>query len=307
MLNSIIDGAALYIKQILSNGGFKVTELKNGIYKQLLTAFQDMINHDVVMIPELINLVRGTKGQLSLDDTDNPSYGLKHVAIKFKKLSTGGYHKGYKILLFLWDLGYCRIPIGFALYHKESKSINELARKGLSLLRNTYELIPETILADGAFFTDETAKRLTDYGWPFVMRFNKARTLSKNPIRKLIPRGYGEATGTISNGTKLKVIRRKSRFFACNRMTWGVKKILKLYTLRWKIEEMFRVLKSCIGLNRCQQHTMQAQAIYIFMCLVLTTCAERLKTGSVYEYLRQNFSGDLDVEELLKQGLAPGY
>lgn len=305
MINSIIDGAALYIKQILSNGGFKVTELKNGIYKQLLTAFQNMPNHDVVMIPELINLARGIKGQLSLDDTNNPSYGLKKQAVKIKNLSTGGYHNGYKILLFLWCTKYWRIPIGFALYHKESKSINELARKGLNLLRRTYKLRPETVLADAAFFTDATAKLLTDYGWPFVMRFNKARTLSGTPIRKSIPRGYGEETGRISNGTKLKVIRRKSRFFACNRMMWDVKKILKMYTLRWKIEEFFRVLKSCIGLDRCQQHTMDAQAIYIFMCLVLTACAERLKTGSVYEYLRQNFSGELDVEKLLKQGLAP--
>jgi len=305
MINSIIEGSSLYIKQILSFGGFKVTELKKGIYEQLLTAFQSMANHDVVMIPELINLVRGTKGLLSLDDTDNPSYGLKHVAIKFKKLSTGGYHKGYKILLFLWCTKYWRIPIGFALYHKESKSINELAREGLSLLRNTYELIPETVLADGVFFTNETAKRLTDYGWPFVMRFSKSRTLSKAPIRKLIPRGYGEAKGTIANGTKLKVIRRKSRFFACNRMMWEVKEILKLYTLRWKVEEIFRVLKTCLGLHRCQQHTMDAQAIYVLMCLVLTACAERLKAGSIYEYLQQSFSAKLDIEELLKQGLTP--
>jgi len=294
-----------FVNKIVSFGKFKRSEISNKAYAQLLTSFKDMSKHDVVMIPELINLVRGTKGELSLDDTNNPSYGLKKQAVKIKNLSTGGYHKGYKVLLFLWCTKYWRIPIGFALYHKESKSINELARKGLSLLRRTYRLRPETVLADAAFFTDATSKLLTDYGWPFVMRFNNARTLSKTPIRKLIPRGYGEKTGRISNGTKLKVVRRKSRFFACNRMTWDAKKILKLYTLRWKIEEIFRVLKSCIGLDRCQQHTMDAQAIYVLMCLVLTACAERLKTGSVYEYLRQNFSADIDLEELIKQGLAP--
>ncbi len=150
MINTIIEGSALYIKQILSFGGFKVTELKKGIYEQLLTAFQNMPSHDVVMIPELINLVRGTKGELSLDDTNNPSYGLKKQAVKIKNLSTGGYHNGYKILLFLWCTKYWRIPIGFALYNKESKSINELARKGLNLLRRTYRLRPETVLADAS-------------------------------------------------------------------------------------------------------------------------------------------------------------
>jgi len=251
MINSIIVPISLYIKQLQSFGGFKITELKNGIYKQLLTAFQDMLNHDVVMIPEFVNMARTIPGKLILDDTSNPKYGLAKIAIKYKYLSTGGYHKGYKILLFLWDTGNIRIPIGFALYYKGSKSINELARKGLSLLRNTYEIKPEAVLADGAFFADETAKLITDYGWVLVMRFNKARTLSKTPIRKLIPRGYGAVTGNLKNGTKLKTIRRKDRFYTCNRMLWNTKKILKTYALRWKVEETFRVIKSCIGLNRC--------------------------------------------------------
>lgn len=300
MIKAIIHPISLYIKQIQSFGGFKVTELKNGIYKQLLTAFQDMLNHDVVMIPAFVNMAKTIPGKLILDDTSNPKYGLAKIAIKYKYLSTGGYHKGYKILLFLWDTGNIRIPIGFALYYKGSKSINELARKGLSLLRNTYELKPEVVLADGAFLTDETAKLLTDYGWVFVMRFNKARTLSKTPIRKLIPRGYGTAIGNLKNGTKLKTIRRKDRFYTCNRMLWDTKKILKTYALRWKVEETFRVLKSCIGLNRCQQHSLDSQAIYIFMCLVLFTCAEWIKNDSIYKVLKKGFFEELDVENWLK-------
>jgi hypothetical protein len=304
MLNSISIAIGLYLRQILSVGGFKVTELKYGIYKQLLTAFQDMVNQDVVMIPAFINMARIMKGNLILDDTSNPKYGLEKIAIKFKYLSTGGYHKGYKILLFLWDTGSIRIPIGFALYYKGSKSINELARKGLSLLRNTYKIRPEAVLADGAFFTDETAKLITDYGWVLVMRFSKARTLSKTPIRKLIPRGYGEAIGNLKNSTKLKTIRRKDRFYTCNRMLWDAKKILKIYALRWKIEETFRALKSCIGLNRCQQHSFLSQAIYIFMCLVLFTFAESINScsacGSIYKVLKKGFFEEINIEDWLK-------
>jgi IS4 transposase len=299
MLKSIITSTSLYIKQILSFSGFRITDLKSGVQKQLLTAFQDISNHDVIMIPEFVNMAKKMSGDLILDDTSNPKYGLKKIAIKFKNLSTGGYHKGYKILLFLWDTGYFRIPIGFALCHKGSGPINKLARKGLSLLRNTYELRPETVLADGAFLTDETAKLITDYGWAMVMRFNKARKLSNTPIRKLIPRGYGEVTGTLKNGTKLKVIRRKNRFYTCNRMLRSMKDILKLYVSRWKIEEIFRVLKSCIGLNRCQQHSLESQAIYVFMCLVLFTYAEQVKTESIYKELQKNYFKELDVKNWL--------
>jgi hypothetical protein len=300
MINLIIAPASLYINKILSFSGFRVTDLKSGIQKQLLTAFQDIPNHDVIMIPEFINMAKKISGNLALDDTGNPKYGLKNVAIKFKNLSTGGYHKGYKILLFLWDTGNIRIPIGFALYHKESMSINELARKGLSLLRNTYKLMPENVLADGAFLTNETAKLITDYGWGMIMRFSKSRTLSDTPIRKLIPRGYGEVKGTLKNGTKLKVIRRKNRFYTCNRMMRSMKDILKLYASRWKIEETFRVLKSCIGLNRCQQHSLESQEIYIFMCLVLFACAEQVKTGSIYKELQESYFQELDIENWFK-------
>ena len=257
------------------------------------------------MIPELINMAEKISGNLILDDTSNPKYGLKKVAIKFKNLSTGGYHKGYKILLFLWDTGNFKIPIGFALYYKGSKTINELARKGLSLLRNTYEIRPKLVLADGAFFTEQTAKVITDYGWALVMRFNKARLLSNTPIRKLIPRGYGETIGELKNHTKLKTIRRKGRFYTCNRMLWDFKKILKLYASRWKIEETFRVLKGCIGLNLCQQHSLESQKIYILMCLVLFACVEKEKKESIYKELEKGYFEELDIKNILKQGLSP--
>lgn len=300
MINSIIDPTCLYIKKILSFSGFKITELKNDTRKQLLTAFQNMSNHDVIMIPEFVNMAKKMPGNLILDDTSNPKYGLKEIAIKFKNLSTGGYHKGYKIMLFLWDIGNIKIPIGFALKHKNNKSINDLARTGLSLLRNTYKLRPKSVLADGAFLTDITAKLITDYGWEMVMRFNKGRNLSNTPITKLIPRGYGEVTGFLKNGTKLKVVRRKNRFFTCNRMMRSMKEMLKLYTLRWKVEETFRVLKTCIGLKSCQQHSLKSQEIYIFMCLVLFTCAEWIKSDSIYKELQKGYLQELDIENWLK-------
>lgn len=301
MIKFIIEPINLYIKQILSLGGFKVTDLKPGIYKELLTAFQDMPNHDVIMISEFLNMIKSVPGKLILDDTGNPKYGLKKIARKFKNLSTGGYHQGYKILLFLWDTGNNRIPIGFALYHKGSKTINKLTRKGISLLRNTHKIRPEMVLADGAFFTNETAKLLNDYGWEFVMRFNKARKLSNETIKKLIPRGYGSEKGILKNGTKVKVFRRKNRFYTCNRMLRTMIEIVKSYALRWKIEEVFRVLKVCLGLNRCQQHSLVSQEIYIFMCLLLFTCADKIKGSSIYKVLKKGYFDELNIKNILKK------
>ena len=93
--------------------------------------------------------------------------------------------------LFLWDSNNQRIPIGFALWGKDSNSINDLALAGLSRIRNEFKLI----LADGAFSIDKLVKRVTDYCLPFVFRWRNNRKLDNKQIKKLIPRGYGSSKG----------------------------------------------------------------------------------------------------------------
>jgi hypothetical protein len=85
----------------------------------------------------------------------------------YRELLTGlaGMQGGAVVIL----PGMGRFPLGFALRNKGTDSPAELALQGMSLLRNRYELRPEAVLSDGAFSTDNTLKRLTDYGWVFVM------------------------------------------------------------------------------------------------------------------------------------------
>jgi IS4 transposase len=113
--------------------------------------------------------------------------------------------------------------------------------------------------ADGAFSTDKILQRLENYEWPVVMRIQRNRKLSDSSVKTLIARGYVEAKGLLKNGVKIKIFRRKSRFFGCNRMLWAIKKAIALYKRRWSIEETFRTLKTHIGLKGCQQHSMRAQ------------------------------------------------
>jgi len=266
----MIQAFSIFAKQIVSFGKYKATKIPGWVFTALLTAFSQMLNQDVVIILPLLKLAkRSGKGNLVIDDTTNPKYGLKKWARKMKIVGTSGFEHGYKILLFLWECDFGRIPIGFALWHKESKSLNELTLAGLGLLRNQHKLKPQAVLFDGAFSTDKILKRLEDYGWPCVARFRNNRKLGKTGIQKLIARGYGDAQGYLKNGTKVKVFRRKNRFFVCNRMTWTMQKAVSLYKRRWKIEEVFRAVKGLLGLNRCQQHSMIAQALYLFVCFVL--------------------------------------
>lgn len=305
----MIQALTLFAKRILSFGGFKVGEIPHKAYQVLLTAFSSMLSQDVVMIEPFIKLAQSMgQGRLILDDTTNPKYGLKQWARKLKIVGTSGYEHGYKILLFLWECGGYRVPLGFALWHKETQSVNALALKGLSLLRNRFELKPEAILADGAFSTDKMLKLLEGYGWACVMRFKSNRKLGNQRVEKTIARGYGDTFGELKNGVKVKVFRRKSRFFVCNRMTWDMAKAVNLYKLRWRVEEVFRALKQTVCLKGCQQHSMQAQALYLLLCLILFTGLElhgysAKHTQSVYQTAQAVISGQLDLQNILQERL----
>lgn len=298
----MIQAFTIFAKQILEVGGFKVSKLPGWVLTALLTAFSDMLNKDVVIILPLLKLVKRLgDGNLVIDDTTNPKYGLKKWARKMKIVGTSGFEHGYKILLFLWECDFGRIPIGFALWHKESKSLNELTLRGLSLLRNRHKLKPQAVLFDGAFSTDKILKRLEDYGWPCVARFRNNRKLGNKGVQKLIARGYGDVQGRLKNGVKVKVFRRKNRFFVCNRMTWTMREAISLYKKRWKIEEVFRAVKGLLGLNRCQQHSMMAQSMYLFVCFALFACLEINSTYSVYKTAQEVTSGQLDLQNLISQ------
>jgi hypothetical protein len=276
-----------FINKILTFGNLKLSEIPRKYYKELLTGLKNLKRLDTVFLPEFIELASSFEGRLIIDDTNHPKYGLKDYTRKLKNLKTSGYENGFKLLLFLWETNNIRIPIGFALWGKESNSINDLALAGLSRIRNEFKLKPKVVLADGAFSIDKLVKRITDYGWSFVMRWRSDRKLSNEKIKKQIPRGYGDSIGLLPNGTKVKIFRRKNRFYETNRMLWTMQEIVRIYKLRWKIEEVFKILKHCVGINRCQQHCIILQEILIWMCLVCFSCLEKIKDGSVYK-ARQN-------------------
>ena len=120
----MIQALRLFAKQILSFGGFKASRIPHKIHQELLTAFSRVLAQDVVIIEPLVELAkRMGKGRLILDDTANPKYGLKHWARKLKIIGTSGYEHGYKILLFLWECGGYRIPLGFALWTRKQSPL----------------------------------------------------------------------------------------------------------------------------------------------------------------------------------------
>jgi transposase len=170
-------------------------------------------------------------------------------------------------------------------------------------LRNQYHLKPILTLGDGGYGSQEIMKRVTDYGWSYISRFKCNQKLSDKWIGHQIPRGYGEAIGFLENQTKVKVIRHKNHFLQCNRMSWDSMKIRRLYAHRWHVEEVFRILKSCLNLSGCQQHSMHRQALYVLLCCVALACLELYPSQSAYATRQAVISGNLNPKILLKPEL----
>lgn len=292
-----------YAAQLLSVGGFRATQLPRKVYQELLTAFDDVLDQPVVFLEPLVNLAKLVSGCLIVDDTSNPKYGLGLWNRTLFIPATKGYRSGYKIVLFLWRWKYGTFPIGFGLWHAQSPKLTDLFLEGVSQLRNHFQLRPEQVLFDGAYFSNAIAKRLDDYGWALVSRFNKGRNLSGMPIKHHIPRGYGQTQGELDNGVKLNVVRRKGYFVATNRMLWSAGKVLQTYKARWKVEECFRVLKSCLKLNGCQQHSMRTQALYICVCLLLCASQAMHLDQSPYSAFQNVVSGKAALETVLSETL----
>lgn len=264
----MLQATYLFIKHILTFGNFQSSQIPKSVLNKLLTEFTKLKNKDVILIPEFIRKFCKGGGTLIVDETVNGKYGLKHIVRKLKILNNGGYCLGYKVVLFLWNKDNLKIPIGFGFYHKDSTSVSEITLTFIGRLRNEFKIRPEVFVADGAYDVDKLVKRLTDYGWPCVIRCRSSRTLAKTSIKKLIPRGYGEAQGKLRNRTKVKIFRRKDRYYLSNRMLMNMQTAVEKYVRRWKVEESFRFLKSCIGIKRCQQHRTISQEIFIWMCLI---------------------------------------
>jgi IS4 transposase len=134
------------------------------------------------------------------------------------------------------------------------------------------------------------------YGWSFIVRCQKNRTLDGVSVRKKIPQGYGEAIGNLKNGVRVKVIRHQGHFLMTNRKLMPRAVMQALYKLRWAIETTFKVLKSVLKLGSCQQSQMRAQAI--FVGLVLVTHSVMALVGGPFSYNHLVFVnvGHLDPE-----------
>ena len=126
------------------------------------------------------------------------------------------------------------------------------ALKLLSWLRNKMKYKPLYVSFDAGFASKRFLKRIDDYGWVFVCRIPKTRKFEGIQIWRYKKQGFWNNCGILWCDVKVLAVRRKSKFYVCNRLNWNAKIIENCYKQRAVIEEVFRVLKGVCHWKRCQ-------------------------------------------------------
>jgi hypothetical protein len=217
------------------------------------------------------------RGSLIIDDTVVPkpfATAMAGLAWVFSSQD----HKpvyGFSVVLLIWTDGRVRIPRGIRLWHQGGPSKYVLALELLSYARNRLRCHPEYVLFDAWYPSKALLKRIRDYGWYFVCRLKKNRRFNGQPLRAYRRHPYWAATGWLSGGLKVLVVRYGAKYYATNRLTLPAAEVRRLYGGRTQIEEVLRVCKDQLGLNSCQARSERAQLHHLTCCLVAFCVLER--------------------------------
>jgi putative transposase len=217
------------------------------------------------------------RGDLIIDDTVIPkpfATAIDGLAWVFSSQVRKPVY-GLSLVLLVWTNGTLRIPLCMRLWHKGGPSKYELALELLSYARNRLRCRPEYVLFDAWYPSRRLLKRIRDYGWYFVCRLKKNRRFNGQPLRAYRRHPYWTATGGLSGGLKVLVVRYDAKYYATNRLTLPALEVRRPYRLRSQSEEVIRVCKDQLGLTGCQARSERAQRHHIICCLVAFCVLER--------------------------------
>jgi hypothetical protein len=217
------------------------------------------------------------RGYLVLDDTVIPKLfatAIESLAWVYSSQERKPVY-GLSLVLLIWTYGTVRIPLGMRLWHKGGPSKYALALELLSYARNRLRCRPEYVIFDAWYPSKALLKRIRDYGWYFICRLKKNRRFNNQPLRAYRRHPYWAASGWLSGGLKVLVVRYGAKYFATNRLTLPAAEVRRLYRVRAQIEEVIRACKDQLGFKRCQARSERAQLHHLTCCLVAFCVLER--------------------------------
>jgi hypothetical protein len=150
-----------------------------------------------------------------------------------------------------------------------------LALELLSDARHRWRCHPAYVRVDAWYPAKALLKRLRDDGWDFVCRLKKHRRFNGQPLRAYRRHPYWAATGRLSGGLKVLVVRDGAQYDATHRLTLPAAEVRRLSRGRVHSEDVIRVCQDQRGLIGCQARSERAQLHHLTCCLIAFCGLER--------------------------------
>lgn len=253
-------------------------------------------------------------GYLLLDDTVLDKSYSRHVGqatwcycSKRKKVVFG-----IPVVMLVWRYKEVCIPIAYRVYQKGGSSKTSLALELISYARNSLKLKPEFVIFDSYYSSKKICKRIRSYGWYFICQLRKNRKFEGQQLKRYRKQPYWHDTGQLSGGLKVQVVKHGHKYFCTNRLSLSATAVRKLYKQRQGIEEVFKFLKSKLGVECCQvgycrekwgirkKSESKAQEHHMVLCLVAYVILERerINQGISIRKLRMQLILERNADEL---------
>jgi len=214
-----------------------------------------------------------TKGYLVIDETE--------VSKMFSKVTQGlawifshkegRYIFGYQLVVICWTNGTVTLPIGWKIYDPHTgKTKTDLAIELMRYCLDVLRIQPVAFLFDAFYASEKILKYLKTHNQQFYTQAPKSRLLDGIALKYHEKgRPYWTKTGYIKGKIQVQVVKNRRKYYLTSIVGISRKKQLDTYRIRWRIEEVFRFVKTELGLEACQSTVKQVQHNH-FGCCFLT-------------------------------------
>lgn len=265
-----------------------LTHFARNSHDQLTRALRNRFPWKTIFLHFLLNHCLNN-GYLIVDETDiDKSFakaisGLAWIFSHRKNKYIFGYH----LVVVVWTNGTITIPITWKLWQKSSDPSKQKTKQALALEMIKFctfilNIKPHAWLFDALYASEPILKFLNNHSLNFFSQVPKNRKFNHQQLKFWYKnRPYWQDIGYIKGKIKVRVVKNRKKYFITNVTGIPRQKLLDTYKIRWKIEEVFRYVKSQLGMEKCQCRSIQAQMNHFGVCFVLFVVLQDIakKTG----------------------------
>jgi len=150
-----------------------------------------------------------------------------------------------------------------------------LAGELLSEAKTFFRIKPVAVLFDSWYGAAKVLDQIQSYKWFFYCQIKKNRVINAAAVSDDLVENGDTLIGPLTGTCMGFILRYEGKFFATNNLLSSHTRVIQSYRLRWKIEEVFRFLKSELHLEECQARSITAQQTHLASCILAYLILEK--------------------------------